>query len=104
MIFLFFIGILYFQVGMKVQNILNKNVMYYQGKDYEVKKDFLRILDDFKRRGINPPRPQLILVVLPFKGTTVAKLWTLIQNLPEAGGSPGVSATSMAWLSHPGLY
>ena len=86
MIFLFFIGILYFQVGMKVQNTLNKNVMYYQGKDYEVKKDFLRILDDFKRRGINPPRPQLILVVLPFKGgrayNSIKKLGDLEHKIP----------------------
>ena len=67
---------------MKVQ-VMTDSVKYYRGNERQVKEDFQRIVEDFKKRK---QKPQLILVVLPFKGgkvyNTIKKLGDLEHRIP----------------------
>ena len=71
------------QVGMKVHSMADKNMKYYRGSDRQIKEIFQRIVEDFKK---TKQKPQLILVVLPFKGgkvyNTIKKLGDLEYRIP----------------------
>ena len=68
---------------MKIQSVAGRNVIYQRGRDNYVRQDFQGILDSFKQKKI---KPQLILVVLPFKGgknyNTIKRLGDLEHNIP----------------------